>query len=125
MAQIPAFLAALEAAFNEAMVSNDAERIATCVTPEWLLVTPENGPVPCARILEVIRSGQLTHASMSKEPLAGEQAGDLAWVTGRGRNTGTWHGAPFEADEWVTDVYRRQGDGAWRCVLTHLTSARR
>ncbi|WP_173049617.1 hypothetical protein [Nitrospira sp. KM1] len=44
--EIPQFLQELEEHFNAAMISNDVERIAECITDDWLLVTPEAGPVP-------------------------------------------------------------------------------
>lgn len=37
---VPAFLVELEEAFNRAMVSNDVEQIARCITDDWILVTP-------------------------------------------------------------------------------------
>lgn len=118
--EIPAFLLDLEEAFNQAMVSNDVAQIARCITDDWILVTPEAGPIPRARILEVIGSGALTHATMTKVVTHAWVAGDLAWVTGRGQNTGTFQGAPIAADEYITDIYRRV-EGEWRCMLTHLT----
>lgn len=118
--QIPQFLVDLEERFNAAMISNDVGRIAACITDDWLLVTPEAGPVPRARILDVVGSGLLTHASMSKVATHAAVAGDMAWVTGRGQNTGTFNGAPIQADEYITDVYRKVGD-EWLCMLTHLT----
>jgi len=48
--------------------------------------------------------------------------GDIAVVTGRNQNTGTYQGEAMAADEWVTDVFVRSGD-SWRCALTHLTPA--
>lgn len=57
---------------------------------------------------------------MSKTATHAAVIGDVAWVTGHGQNTGTFDGAPFEADEYVTDIYRREGE-EWRCMLTHLT----
>ena len=117
---IPAFLVELEDRFNAAMVSNDIERIAACITDDWVLVTPEAGPVPRARILDVIGSGRLTHATMTKVATHAAVVGDIAWITGRGRNTGTFNGAPMQADEYITDIYRRTPQG-WRCMLTHLT----
>jgi len=119
---IPAFLIELEDAFNAAMVSNDVERIGACMTEDWLLVTPEVGPLPRARILEVIRSGRLSHASMTKTATHAAVVGDMAWVTGRGRNTGSFNGTPIQADEYITDIYCRVG-GRWLCMLTHLTPA--
>lgn len=120
---VPAFLVELEEAFNRAMVSNDVEQISRCITDDWILVTPEAGPVPRERILGVIASGVLTHATMTKNATHACVAGDMAWVTGRGQNTGTFHGEPMQADEYVTDIYRRV-DGQWRCMLTHLTPVR-
>lgn len=122
-AEIPAFLIELEDAFNEAMISNDVGKISRCVTDDWILVTPEAGPVPRSRILDVIGSGLLTHATMTKVATHAWVTGDIAWVTGRGQNTGTFNGQPMAADEYITDIYRKV-DGAWRCMLTHLTPAR-
>jgi ketosteroid isomerase-like protein len=119
---VPAFLRSLEDAFNHAMISNDLERIAQCVTDDWVLVTPEVGPVSRAAIFDAIGSGRLTHATMTKRCLGAKVVGDVAWVTGRGQNTGTFRGEPLAADEWITDVYVRH-DGVWRCALTHLTPA--
>ncbi|TFW23150.1 nuclear transport factor 2 family protein [Massilia arenosa] len=113
---------ALEDAFNEAMVSNDVKRIADHITDDWILVTPEKGPVSRAAILGVIGNGVLTHDWMVKTIARVKRYGDVALVTGRGQNTGTFRGAPIQADEWITDVYRLV-DGRWRCVLTHLTPA--
>jgi ketosteroid isomerase-like protein len=115
-------LEAAEQAFNAAMVSNDPARIAECITPDWILVTPEVGPVPAARMLEAIASGVLLHDRMEKRTHHMHLMGDVATVTGRGWNTGQYQGQPIKADEWITDVYRRI-DGRWRCVLTHLSPA--
>jgi ketosteroid isomerase-like protein len=118
--EIPKFLLDLEDAFNKAMVSNDVEQISRCITEDWILVTPEAAPIPRSRILDVIASGLLTHATMTKVTTYACVVGDVAWITGRGQNTGTFKGVPIEADEYVTDIYRRVS-GEWRCMLTHLT----
>ncbi len=115
-----AALEAAELAFNAAMISNDPDRIAACITPDWVLVTPERGPITARDILAAIRSGALSHATMVKVTHHIHLMGDAATVTGRGQNTGLFCGKPIAADEWITDVYHRQS-GQWRCVLTHLT----
>ena len=120
--EIPDFLVKLEERFNRAMVSNDVETISKCITDDWILVTPEAGPVPRSRILSVIESGRLTHSTMTKDGTHAAVVGDLAWVTGRGQNTGTFDGHPIKADEYITDIYRRV-NGEWLCMLTHLTPA--
>ncbi|MBI5278575.1 MAG: nuclear transport factor 2 family protein [Burkholderiales bacterium] len=113
---------AIEGAFNQAMVSNDVARISECISDDWVLVTPEKGPIGREAILHVIGNGMLAHDSMTKEVLRAKVYGDTAIVTGRGKNTGTFRGEPISADEWITDVYRLS-QGRWRCVLTHLSRA--
>ena len=120
---IPDFLIELEDRFNAAMISNDVTRIAACITDDWILVTPESGPVGRAAILDAIASGRLTHATMTKTATHACVLGDVAWITGRGQNTGTFLGAAMSADEFVTDIYHRVA-GEWRCAVTHLTPVR-
>jgi ketosteroid isomerase-like protein len=119
-AALAAELARVEEAFNLAMISNDVSRIGACIADDWVLVTPEVGVVPRARILHVIETGELSHDTMTKDVGRVKVYGDTAVVTARGRNTGSFKGQPIAADEWITDVYRRVG-GRWLCVLTHLT----
>ena len=116
-------LAEVEEAFNRAMISNDVSRIAECIADDWVLVTPEVGVVSRASILRVIASGALTHDTMAKDVARVKVYGDIALVTARGRNTGSFKGQRIAADEWITDVYRNVG-GRWLCLLTHLTPAR-
>jgi ketosteroid isomerase-like protein len=113
---------AIENAFNAAMISNDVSEIAACITDEWVLVTPQVGPVSRDGMLAAIGSGVLSHDTMTKEIVRVEVYGDVAVVTGRGRNTGMFKGQPIKADEWITDVYRKV-ESRWLCVLTHLTPA--
>lgn len=109
-----------EETFNRAVVSNDVAAISSCISEDWTLVTPEAGPVARERFLHVVAQGILSHDSMTKDVLRVRVYGDVAVVTGRGRNTGIFQGAPISADEWVTDVYVKRGNG-WICTLTHLT----
>ncbi|MGB3178754.1 MAG: nuclear transport factor 2 family protein [Albidovulum sp.] len=120
--KIRAELEAAEQAFNAAMISNDPDQIRRCITPDWVLVTPERGPVSAAAILAVIESGILGHDTMTKTTYHMTALGQVATVTGRGQNTGWFRDAALDVDEWITDVYHRI-DGQWRCVLTHLAPA--
>jgi ketosteroid isomerase-like protein len=122
MLEPTAHFTALEEAFNAAMISNDVEQIAACISDDWVLVTPEAGPVSRERILSVIADGSLSHDMMVKNITRIKVYGDVAVVTGRGQNTGHFAGTPISADEWITDIYRKMGE-RWLCVLTHLTPA--
>jgi ketosteroid isomerase-like protein len=113
------FQALLEG-WAEAIVANNADRIGAFAEPDWELITPESGPVPLDRFLDVVQSGNLTHSEMTFEVLSVRRHGDLAVVVAHGTNRGEWNGAPFSADEWVTE-YFIQRDGHWRCALSSLT----
>lgn len=115
-------LEAVEENFNQAVISNDIAKISACISDDWILVTPEAGPVPKEKFLQAVEQGILSHDSMTKDIHSVRVYGEVAVVTGRGRNTGKFKGTPISADEWVTDVYVKTG-GRYVCVLTHLTPA--
>jgi ketosteroid isomerase-like protein len=114
----------IEDNFNVAMISNSVDEIKKCITRDWVLVDSQGGIIPQERIFGVIEQGLLSHSTMAKEILRVKVYGDIALVTGRGQNTGTWQGQPMEADEWITDVYKKEND-KWLCVLTHLTPVKK
>ncbi|MCK9208271.1 MAG: nuclear transport factor 2 family protein [Salinivirgaceae bacterium] len=114
----------IEDIFNKAVVSNDIEEIKKCITKEWVLVDSQGGIIPQERFFSVLEQGLLSHSTMTKEILRVKVYGDIALVTGRGQNTGTWQGQPMQADEWITDVYKRENNN-WLCVLTHLTPVKK
>jgi ketosteroid isomerase-like protein len=114
----------IENAFNHAVVSNNTTEIAKCISDDWVLIDAQGGIVPRASFFNAVEKGLLTHATMTKEILRVKVYNEVALVTGRGQNTGTWMGQPIKADEWITDVYKKQ-NGNWVCVLTHLTPVKK
>ena len=114
----------IEDAFNTAVLTNSVVEIKKCITSDWVLVDSQGGILPQERFFYVLEQGMLTHSKMTKEILRAKVYGNIALVTGRGQNTGTWQGQPLEADEWVTDVYKKEND-KWLCVLTHLTPVKK
>lgn len=114
----------IEDNFNRAVISNCVEQIKACITNDWVLVDSQGGIIPQEGFFSVLEQGLLSHDTMTKEILRVKVYGDIALVTGRGQNTGTWQGQPLEADEWITDVYKHE-NGKWLCVLTHLTPVKK
>lgn len=114
----------IENNFNEAVVSNKVEEIKKWITEDWVLVDSQGGIILQEGFFSVLEQGLLSHSSMTKEILRVKIYGDMALVTSRGQNTGTWQGEPMEADEWVTDVYKKVNE-KWLCVLTHLTPVKK
>lgn len=122
--QLKAHFQEIEDNFNAAVILNNVEEIKKCITDDWVLVDSQGGIIPQETFFSVIEQGLLSHTTMTKEILRVKVYGDIAVVTGRGQNTGTWKGQPLEADEWVTDVYKKE-NGKWLCVLTHLTPVKK
>ena len=114
----------IEDNFNVAVISNSVDEIKKCVTCDWVLVDSQGGIIPQEGFFKVLEQGLLSHSTMTKEILRVKVYGDIALVTGRGQNTGTWQGQPLEADEWITDIYKKEND-KWLCVLTHLTPVKK
>jgi len=110
----------IEDDFNEAVISNSIDEIKKCISSDWVLVDTQGGIISQERFFNVLEQGLLSHSTMTKEVLRVKIYGDIALVTGRGQNTGTWQGRPMKADEWITDVYKKDND-KWLCILTHLT----
>ena len=118
---IEARLTGLLHAWASAIVSNSAEAIGRYMAEDWVLVTPEAGPVEGNRFLSVVEQGKLTHDAMDfDDPMRVRVYGSAAVVTGHLKNSGRYEGERFSADEWSTSVFV-QTDGEWRCVLTALT----
>jgi ketosteroid isomerase-like protein len=100
----------IEDNFNNAVISNRVDEIKKCITSDWVLVDSQGGIIPQEGFFKVLEQGLLSHSSMTKKILRVKVYGDIALVTGRGQNTGTWQGHPMEADEWITDVYKKEND---------------
>ena len=96
--------------FNVAVISDRVDEIKKCITKDWVLVDSQGGIIPQERFFSVLEQGLLSHSTMTKEILRVKVYGDIALVTGRGQNTGTWQGQPMQADEWITDIFKREND---------------
>jgi ketosteroid isomerase-like protein len=118
--QLIKYFQKIEDNFNKAVVSNNVNEIKKCISEDWVLIDTQGGIIPQERFFSVLEQGLLSHSTMTKEVLRVKIYGHIALVTGRGQNTGIWNGQPMQADEWVTDVYKKE-NANWLCVLTHLT----
>jgi ketosteroid isomerase-like protein len=114
-------LLARAAAWADAIVANDAARIAEFVTDDWVLVSA-SGISPGNHFLFLVGSGQLSHSAMAAVGDTRVRVwGDTAVLTARVLNTATYGGRRYDADEWTTDVFVRRND-RWRCAVSHYSS---
>lgn len=120
---VEAELLAVARSWAEAIVANDAARIAGFVTEDRALVSG-TGVTPGARFLALVASGELTHSAMDVvDPTRVRVLGATAVLTARVTNTAHHLGRRFDADEWTTDVFVRR-DGRWVCAHTRTTAVR-
>ena len=104
----------------EAMVANDAERIGSFMSEDWVIVS-ERGIATKEHFLGFVRSGALTHSSFEMLGDARIKVyGEMAVLTCRVVNTAHFGGQRFDADEWTSDVFVKRG-GRWLCMLSHVT----
>jgi len=122
--QLRKYFQQIEDNFNGAVISNKVDEIKKCITSDWVLVDSQGGIIPQEDFFNVLEQGLLSHSTMTKEVLRVKVYGDIAVVTGRGQNTGTWQGQLLEADEWITDIYKKENE-QWLCVMTHLTPVKK
>jgi ketosteroid isomerase-like protein len=115
-------LEAVSAAWDQAMVSNDADAIGRFMADEWVIVS-ETGATKKDDFLAVVASGDLTHETFKGEVFSVRRYGDAAVLAGRVRNNGHYKGRPFSSDEWTTDVFVKR-NGTWLCVHSHITAVK-
>lgn len=115
-------LKAVSAAWDQAMVSNDADAIGRFMTEDWIIVS-DTGATKKEDFLAVVASGDLTHETFKGEIISVRQFGDAAVLTGRVRNNGVYKGHPFSSDEWTTDVFEKR-NGTWLCFHSHITTVK-
>jgi ketosteroid isomerase-like protein len=113
---------AIAAAWDVALLANDATAFASFVTDDWVYVAP-SGITTKADVIGWIAGGTLAHHTMRTvgQPRLAVH-GDTAIITARRASTGAWDGIAYAADEWISEVYVRK-DGRWLCVLSQKCPA--
>jgi hypothetical protein len=110
------------AEWDRELISNDPARLERYMTPAWVYLGP-TGPVTRSEILGWIADGRLAHHSMKAiSDIETRAVGDAIVVTARKQSTGAWHGTPYQADEWITQLYVRTSTG-WSCAFSQKTAA--
>jgi ketosteroid isomerase-like protein len=113
---------ALSAAWDAALVRNDAPLVASFMTDDWVYVGP-TGATSKSDVVGWIASGRLVHHTMVV--VGGERvllAANTVLLTARKMSSGEWDGLPYEADEWISEVFVQAGK-FWRCALSQKTVA--
>jgi len=113
-------LIALAHGWDRAMIGNDADAIGQYMADKWTIIGPDGRVGDKATFLGLVRSGTLSHDLMESHDVNVRVYGDTAVVTARGVSGGRYLGKAFREVERSSCVFVRH-EGAWRCVLTHLS----
>lgn len=111
---------AFAAAWDQAMIGNDADDIGRFMADEWRIIGADGRVSGKGELLAHIRDGRLTHHTMTTEDIEVRVYGDVAVLIARGVSAGAFDGHPFEEVERQSNVFVKAG-GRWQCVLTHLS----
>jgi ketosteroid isomerase-like protein len=115
-------ISAFGESLDQALIANDAVALAALYHDDWVFIDPA-GPTTKADLIRWIASGQLEHHTMGTiGPTRIVSYGGVAISTARRATSGSWEGTAYTTDEWMTEVYVRDG-GAWRCVITQKCPA--
>ena len=110
---------AAEDELTRAMRDNDADGIARSLSDDWAVISARGGVGEGKSIFpEGIKSGFLKHTAYEVSLPRVRLYGNVALVTTKVHNAGTFGGQPFDVMERQTDVWLWK-DGVWKCVLTH------
>ncbi len=107
----------LEDNFNSALTTNKANTSEPYLSKDWFMLEPSFGLISKETFLKAINSGDLSHSAMKKEVLQVRMHNDVAIVTSRGWNAGTYRNETFKVEIWVTNIYKRK-DNDWVCIMT-------
>jgi ketosteroid isomerase-like protein len=110
---------AAEEEFARALQDNDADGIARSLSDDWVVISARGGIGEGKSIFpNGIKQGSLTHKAYEVSDPRVRLYGNVALVTAKVHNAGTFDGKPFDVMERETDVWLWK-DGVWKCVLTH------
>jgi ketosteroid isomerase-like protein len=110
----------LTAAWDRAVVARDVAAIDALLADEWFVVDADGTVARKEAFLALLRSGDLVQDVARTHDLVVRVDGRTAVTVARGVSDGRLHGTPFRREQRVSRVFVRR-DGAWRCVLTHLS----
>lgn len=102
---------------NGAYETNDINKISRFLSDDWTMLEPQIGIISKPQFLKAIEDGRLSHSKMKKEVLQVRLYNDIAIVVTRGKNVGCYLDDAFDAEQWVTSIYKKI-DSGWVCIFT-------
>jgi ketosteroid isomerase-like protein len=116
-------LSRLEAAWNDAHVTGDADALDRLAADDLVVTVPEMPVMTKASSFAVIRGGRMKFDRYETSDTRIHVYNGSAIVTGRLRRTRANSGRTFEDDWLFTKTYVRAADGRWQVAAFHASNA--
>jgi uncharacterized protein (TIGR02246 family) len=113
-------LARLEAVWNDAHRSGDADVLAALWADDLVVTVPAMPAMGREELLAFVRSGRMRFSRYETSEVRIRTYGEAAVVSGRLRRTRTLGGVEVDDDWRFTKVYVRR-DGVWQVVAWHAS----
>jgi ketosteroid isomerase-like protein len=106
----------LDARYQAAVKSNDAETMGRLLADDFMLVTGSGKTYSKADLIEEARSGQFHYDRQDDSDQTVRSWGDTAVITAKLTARGTDAGKPFDYQVWFSDTYLKTPNG-WKYVF--------
>ena len=113
-------VAALENAWNQAVIVKDAKAIESLLASELVFINYEGTVMNKAAYLENVKAISVHFEHVESETMQVQVYGQSAVVTGLYRESGTKNGKPFSRRERFIDTWINRGN-TWLCVASQST----
>lgn len=110
----------LESRRRDAQLRGDWQAIQNINAPDFAEIAGTGAIRTAAENSEAMRSGMLKFTTVEYSDERIHANGNVAFVTGIGRRTGSFRGTPFQQHFRYTRIYFRR-NGSWRAVFAQNT----
>jgi ketosteroid isomerase-like protein len=119
-AQDPAKVIAMENAWNQAELHNDANAVQLLLADDFVMTTADGVLYNKAQIVASVRDQSYRPEVLQSTDMAVHSHGNTAIVTGRYYEKGVDKGAAWERRGRFTDTWILT-DGRWQCAASHFS----
>ena len=113
-------LLALETAWDDAVAAKDTTALARIIADGFVMIGANGAVSDKRQLIEAIANPELRIEPFRTEDVRVRLYGNVAVLTGRYSQRGSWKGQAYETAARYTDVYVRSG-GRWRAVSAQAT----
>ncbi len=119
-AQDPSKVIAMENAWNQAELHNDAAAVELLLADDFVMTVAEGTTLNKSQVLASVRDKSYNPDVLQSENMAVHMYSNTAIVTGDYREKGTEKGRPWSRQGRFTDTWI-YSNGHWQCAASHFS----